>query len=211
MKRDAVVYLNTRKKGEYEDQMAAVEEYARYRFSINQVFHDHRARSVPPAQRTSYRQMVDYTAANNVKNVIFYTIPEFSKNIDHALRELKSLTSGGYTVLFARQNFIGYTENPEQRKEAMLSFIEFMEQYQNTTHKTSVPRSRQAKKGTRSIGRPKALDTGQRDALITVRRAGTSIGQICKMFNVSRSTVNKILTEYPELKGEWKGNAAKTV
>lgn len=211
MKRDAVVYLNTRKKGEYEDQMAAVEEYARYRFSINQVFHDHRARSVPPAQRTSYRQMVDYTASNNVKNVIFYTIPEFSKNIDQALKELKSLTAGGYTVLFARQNFIGYADSPDQRKDAMLSFIEFMEQYQSATKKTGFSRSRQAKKGTRSIGRPKALDIGQRDALITVRRAGTSIGQICKMFNVSRSTVNKILADYPELKGEWKGNASKSV
>jgi DNA invertase Pin-like site-specific DNA recombinase len=211
MKRDAVVYLNTRKKGEYEDQMAAVEEYARYRFSINQIFHDHRARSIPPAQRTSYRQMVDYTAANNVKNIIFYTIPDFSRNIDHALREMKSLTGDGYSVLFARQNFIGYADNPDQRKEAMLSFIEFMEQYQSMARKASTPRSRQAKKGTRSIGRPKALDIGQRDALITVRRAGTSIGQICKMFNVSRSTVNKILAEYPELKGEWKGSAVKSV
>jgi hypothetical protein len=26
------------------------------------------------------------------------------------------------------------------------------------------------------------------------------------MFNVSRSTVSKILADYPELKGEWKGN-----
>ncbi len=205
MKKDAIAYLNTRKRGEYEEQLAAVERYARYRFNINKIFHDHRTKSAP-SERELYREMLKYSVENNIESVILHSIPEFSRNLDTALEEIKKLTQTGYVVYFADQNFIGHMDEPEKRREAVLEFISFMEIYQNMAKRSASARSKQSRKAGKTIGRPKALDPGQMEALLTVRRAGTSIGQICKMFNVSRSTVSKILADYPDLKGEWKGH-----
>ncbi|MDI6719002.1 MAG: recombinase family protein [Methanomicrobiales archaeon] len=205
MKKDAIVYLNTRKRGEYEEQLAAVQKYARYRFNIHKIFHDHRSKSAP-SERELYREMLKYAADTNVESVILHSIPEFSRNLDLALEEIKKLTHAGHVVYFADQNFIGHMDEPQKRREAILEFVSFMELYQTAAKKSAPARPKQNRKTGKSIGRPKALDPGQMEALLTVRRAGTSIGQICKMFNVSRSTVSKILADYPDLKGEWKGN-----
>ena len=188
--------------------MAAIERYARYRFAINRVFHDHRTKYAP-SERDSYQTMLRYSQDNDIEHIILYNLPQFSRNLDQSLEELKNLTASGYTVYFADQGFIGYLDEPEKRREAILNFISFMDTYQGTLKKGGSIRPKPVKKTGRSIGRPKALDPGQLEALLTVRRAGTSIGQICRMFNVSRSTVSKILADYPELKGEWKGNRNK--
>jgi DNA invertase Pin-like site-specific DNA recombinase len=206
MKKGAVVYLNTKKRGDFEEQLAAVENYAKYRFTINNVFHDHRTQSAPPEQRVSYKEMMRFSQQNAIENVIFYNLPELCKSLDQSLDTLKNLTLNGYDVYFADQKFMRHLDNATERRDAILDFISFMELYQNTGRRSPPARSRKGKKEGRPIGRPKALDTGQMEALVTVRRAGTSIGQICKMFNVSRSTVSKILADHPELKGEWKGN-----
>lgn len=209
MKKDAVVYLNTKRKGDLEVQKGEVENFCKYRFNITKIYHDHRMNAVPPEKRESYQEMLDYCCAQGQNTIILYNLCDFAKNPDHGLQALKALNDAEYTVYCATKDFFGATDDPEQRQESIGNFLEFMDQYRDTVQKvpaTSVKKT--LRKGRKTIGRPKALNEGQIEALLTIRQAGTSISQICRMFDVSRSTVSKILTDYPELKGEWKGTRA---
>ncbi len=206
MKKDVVVYLNTKKKGDYEFQKSKIEHYCKYRFNIIKIFHDHRMTATPPEKRTAFQEMMKYCSTSNLDGIILYDLAELAKDMDQGLATLKRLTEGNYTVYCACNDIFGYRDDPGRRREAIGNFLAFMEQYRSSMQK--VPRSASKKaaiEGKRPIGRPKALNEGQIEALLTIRKAGTSISQICRMFGVSRSTVSKILADYPELKGVWKG------
>ncbi|MDD3857900.1 MAG: recombinase family protein [Methanoculleus sp.] len=205
MKRDAVAYLNTRKKGDFAAQKGEVEDFCKYRFQIVEIFHDHRANATPPDKRKDFAAMMEYCSSNNCPDIIIYDLASLARDPDVGLAALKTLNED-YTVYCVNNDFFGYRDEPEQRRAAIGNFLEYMEQYCEGTRKTPLTVSKKTKKDDgRSIGRPKALNEGQVEALLTVRQAGTSISQICRMFDVSRSTVSKILADYPELKGEWKG------
>ncbi|PKL61393.1 MAG: resolvase [Methanomicrobiales archaeon HGW-Methanomicrobiales-2] len=205
MKRDAVAYLNTRKKGDFAAQKSEVENYCKYRFQIVEIFHDHRASATPPEKRKGFAEMLDYCAANNCPDVVIYDLAGLARDLDAGLAALKSLNDQ-YTVYCVNNDIFGFRDDPEQRREAIGNFIAYMDQYRESARKIAPLVSKKVKKEDgRPIGRPKALNEGQVEALLTIRQAGTSISQICRMFDVSRSTVSKILADYPELKGEWKG------
>ena len=205
MKRDAVAYLNTRKKGDFAAQKGEVEDFCKYRFQIVEIFHDHRANATPPEKRKDFAAMVEYCSSNNCFDIIIHDLAGLARDPDVGLAALKTLNED-YTVYCVNNDFFGCRDEPEQRRAAIGNFLEYMEQYRESTRKTPPAVSKKAKKDDgRSIGRPRALNEGQVEALLTVRQAGTSISQICRMFDVSRSTVSKILADYPELKGEWKG------
>lgn len=205
MKKDAVAYLNTRNKEDYATQKAEFDDFCKYRFRVVEIFHDHRAYATPPEKRKGFSGMLEYCAANNCRDIIIYDLAGLAKDPDAGLAALKSLNEQ-CTVYCVHNDFFGFPNDPEQRRAAIADFIEYMEHYRENARKIVPAASKKAKKDRgRPIGRPKALTEGQAQALITLREAGTSISQICRMFDVSRSTVSKVLADYPELKGEWKG------
>ena len=209
MKKDAVAYLNTRKKGDFIAQKSEVEDYCKYRFRVTEYFHDHRANATPPEKRENFLEMLDYCAVNDCRDIIIYDLADLARNMDAGIATLKALNDE-YTVYCVNNDFFGFQNDPEGRKEAIGNFLGYMEQYRESTRKTAPTVSKKVKKGDgRPIGRPRVLSDGQVEALLTVRQTGTSISQICRMFDVSRSTVSKILADYPELKGEWKGERQK--
>jgi len=205
MKRDAVAYLNTRRKGDFAAQKDEVENYCKYRFQIAAIFHDHRAGATHPERREGFLAMLEYCAANDCPEIIIYDLADLAKDMDAGLAVLKTLNER-YTIYCVNHDFFGFRDDPALRREAIDNFIRYMGRYRESTRKIAPPAPKRAKKeGGQPIGRPRALSEGQIEALIAVRRAGTSIGKICRMFDVSRSTVSKILADRPELKGEWKG------
>jgi DNA invertase Pin-like site-specific DNA recombinase len=205
MKKDAVAYLNTRKKGDFAVQKDEVENYCKYRFQIVEFFHDHRASATPPERRKGFSEMLDFCTANNCPDIIIHDLAGLARDMDAGLAALKSLNNH-HTVYCVNNDIFGFRDDPEQRREAIDNFLAYMEQYRESTRKAAPQVSKRTKKEDgRPIGRPRALNEGQIEALVTIRQGGTSISQICRMFDVSRSTVSKILADYPELKGEWKG------
>ncbi|HDR72303.1 MAG TPA: resolvase [Methanoculleus sp.] len=211
MKKDSVVYLNTRRKSDFEEQKEAIENFCKYKFSIDQIFHDYRTSSKPPEKREAYQEMLAHCKENGITNIIFHNFLEFSKNMDHGLREFRRLSDEGLCPYCAECDFIGFHDDPAQRTQAIQNFIAYMELYKSSMKKSQTAKTDSHTSNDTRIGRPRALDDGQKEALITVRKSGKSISQICRMFNISRSTVSKILADYPELKGEWKGNKEKQV
>ncbi len=205
MKRDAVAYLNTRKKGDLAAQKNQVENYCKYRFEIVETFHDHRASATPPKRRKGFAEMLEYCAANNCPDIIMYDLADLARDMDAGLEVLRALTER-YTVYCVNNDFFGFRDDPAERREAIGNFVRYMDRYRESARKAAPPAPKKAKKDEGlPIGRPKALSEGHVEALITVRQAGVSISRICRMFGVSRSTVSKILADHPELKGEWKG------
>ena len=213
MKKDAVAYLNTKKKGDFEAQKRVFEDYCKYRFQVIAVFHDHRAGATPPEKRKAFLEMLDYCAANNCSNIIIYDLADLARDMDAGIATLKSLNERTYTVYCVNSDFLGSRDDPILRREAIGNFVAYMDRYRESTRKPapSASSKRAKKEGRRPVGRPRALTDGQVEAIITIRRAaGTSVSQICRMFGVSRSTVNKVLADYPELKGAWKGSRKKS-
>ncbi|MDV2480925.1 helix-turn-helix domain-containing protein [Methanoculleus sp. Wushi-C6] len=205
MKKDAVAYLNTRKKGDFAAYKSEVENYCKYRFQIAEIFHDHRANATPPEKRKGFSEMLDYCAANNCPDIIIHDLFGLARDMDAGLAALKTLNDQ-YTVYCVNNDFFGSRDDGQLRREAVDNFLAYMDQYRENARKAAPQVSQRAKKEDgRPIGRPRALNDGQIEALVTIRQGGTSISQICRMFDVSRSTVSKILADYPELKGEWKG------
>jgi DNA invertase Pin-like site-specific DNA recombinase len=209
MKKKAVVYLRTRKKKEYERQERIVENYCKYHFSITKIFHDETDGTAGREASDTYRQFREYVKEGDVEHVIFFSLPEFLRTIPGGLVELRQLTDEGHAVLFAEGDFIGYRDEPAERREAIRSFLTFMDTVKGGAPQKAAGRRGKKQTGKGRIGRPKALSDSQIRSLLSTRRAGTTIGQICKNFSVSRSTVSKILRDYPELKGEWKGKPRK--
>ena len=205
MKRDAVAYLNTRRKGDFAAQKDEVENYCKYRFQIAAIFHDHRAGATHPERREGFLAMLEYCAANDCPEIIIYDLADLAKDMDAGLAALKTLNER-YTIYCVNNDFFGSRDDPALRREAIGNFILYMGRYRENARKVAPPAPKRAKKeGGQPIGRPRALSEGQIEALLTIRQTGTSISKICRMFEVSRSTVSKILADHPELKGEWKG------
>ena len=149
--------------------------------------------------------MLEYCAANDCPEIIIYDLADLAKDMDAGLAALKTLNER-YTIYCVNNDFFGSRDDPALRREAIDNFIRYMGRYRESTRKIAPPAPKRAKKeGGQPIGRPRALSEGQIEALLTIRQAGTSISKICRMFEVSRSTVSKILADHPELKGEWKG------
>ncbi|MBP2146965.1 DNA invertase Pin-like site-specific DNA recombinase [Methanofollis sp. W23] len=161
--------------------------------------------STPPRKREGYLEMLAYCQEHGITHILFLNLPALSKNLDNGLDELKILLSEGRTPYFAENDFIAHIDDPVARTRDLKNFLAYMNLYQGFARKTYSHHARSSSKPKGTIGRPRALNDGQVEALITVRRSGVSISQICRMFNVSRSTVSKILSDHPELKGEWKG------
>ncbi|MDD1660101.1 MAG: helix-turn-helix domain-containing protein [Methanomicrobiales archaeon] len=209
MKKNAVVYLRTRKKKEYQRQKGIVENYCKYHFSITRIFHDETEGMTAGEPSDTYREFREFAGEGKVEHLIFFTLREFLKVFPDGFAELRRLTDDGMVVHFAEGDFIGYRDEPDLRRDAIRSFLSFMETMREGAPKKGTgPRGRKpAGKG--RIGRPKALTDSQIRSLVSARRSGTTIGRICKDFSVSRSTVSKILRNYPELKGEWKGKPRK--
>jgi DNA invertase Pin-like site-specific DNA recombinase len=203
MKDDSVVYLSTRKKSDFKHQKDAIDQFCKYKFSVRKTFHDYRQSSKPPEKRDEYQRMIEFALDKGIQTIIIYNLPEFSRNCDHCVRELKSLMDKGLVVIWADHNFIGYRGDPDQQRDALADFITFLDFYRHTARNDKKAPSTQKKK--RPIGRPRALDAPKIQELLSARRDGQSISAICRKFAVSRSTVSKILADYPELKGEWKG------
>ncbi len=205
MKRDAVAYLNTRRKGDFAAQKDEVENYCKYRFQIAAIFHDHRAGATHPERREGFLAMLEYCAANDCPDIIMHDLTDLARDMDAGLAALKTLNER-YTVYCVNNDFFGFKSDPAERREAIDNFVRYMDRYRESARKAAPPAPKKAKKEEGlPIGRPRALSEGHVEALIAVRQAGVSISRICRMFGVSRSTVSKILADYPELKGEWKG------
>jgi DNA invertase Pin-like site-specific DNA recombinase len=209
MKKDAVVYLRTRKKKEYERQKGIVENYCKYHFSILKIFHDETDGMTAGEPSDTYREFRECAGDGKAEHLIFFSLREFLRLLPDGPAELHRLTDDGLVIHFAEGDFIGYRDEPELRRDAIHSFLSFLETLrEGAPRKGAGPRGRKpAGKG--RIGRPRALSDSQIRALVSARRSGTTIGRICKDFSVSRSTVSKILRKYPELKGEWKGKPRK--
>jgi DNA invertase Pin-like site-specific DNA recombinase len=209
MKKDAVVYLRKRKKKEFERQKETVENYCKYHFAIIRIFHDETDGMTAGEPSDTYREFTEASGDGTAEHLIFFSLREFLKIRPDGLAELRRLTEDDRVVHFAEGDFIGYRDEPDLRRNAIRSFLSFMETIRaGTPKKGAGPRSKKAA-GKGRIGRPRALTDSQIRSLVSARRGGTTIGRICKDFSVSRSTVSKILRNYPELKGEWKGKPRK--
>jgi DNA invertase Pin-like site-specific DNA recombinase len=210
MKKDAVVYLRTRKKKEFERQKEIVENYCKYHFAITRIFHDETDGMTAGEPSDIYREFTEAASDGKAEHLILFSLREFLKTLPDGLGELRRLSDDGRVVHFAEGDFIGYRDEPELRRNAIRSFLAFMETTRaGTPRKGAGPRGKKTA-GRGRIGRPKALTDSQIRSLVSARRGGTTIGRICKDFSVSRSTVSKILRNYPELKGEWKGKPRKS-
>jgi len=209
MKKNAVVYLRTRKKKEFERQKGIVENYCKYHFAITRIFHDETEGMTAGEPSDTYREFREAAGNGKAEHLIFISLREFLKVLPDGLAELRRLTDDGLVVHFAEGDFIGYRDEPEPRRDAIRSFLSFMETTREGTPKKGPGPRGKKPAGKGRIGRPKALSDSQIRSLVSARRGGTTIGRICKDFSVSRSTVSKILRNFPELKGEWKGKPRK--
>ena len=209
MKKNAVVYLRTRKRKEFERQKEIVENYCKYHFAITRIFHDETDGMTAGEPSDTYLEFTEASSDGKADHLIFFSLKEFLKILPDGLAELRRLTDEDRVVHFAEGDFIGYRDEPELRRNAIRSFLAFMETARAGTSRKSAGLRGKKAAGKGRIGRPKALTDSQIRSLISARRAGTTIGRICKDFSVSRSTVSKILRNYPELKGEWKGKPRK--
>jgi DNA invertase Pin-like site-specific DNA recombinase len=207
MKKEALVYVTTKNKSDLEKQLVTVQNFARYRFSVKEVCNTAPRRGSKATGKTN-PELVEEMKASGVGNLIIPAFDSFSRNPDTALATLKFFTNEGITVYSAEGDFINHVDDPEKRREALLRFIAYMEQYRERFRSNGAKKKGGKRK--RGLGRPRILNAGQRDALIALRRTGSSVGKICTKFNVSRSTVSKILAAHPELKGVWKGTKKKT-
>jgi len=197
MKKDAVAYINTSKISDFLPQKEILEKFCRYKFSVREIFHDNRVTSRDPDKREAFQKMLAYCKEHKIEHVVLYSLSGFSRNPRHLSGVFKKFYNDGIAVYWVEGDFLAGTEDPDLRMQAMYDFISFTGNYR------IMPASRQTAKP----GRPRALDSNGIDTLIQYRRGGMSISRICQLLSVSRSTVSKVLSDYPELKGEWKGSS----
>ena len=111
MKRDAVAYLNTKKKGDFAAQKGEIEDFCKYRFQIVEIFHDHRANATPPEKRKDFSAMMEYCSSNNCPDIIIYDLAGLTRDPDVGLATLKTLNEH-YTVHCANNDFFGFRDFP---------------------------------------------------------------------------------------------------
>ena len=204
MKRCSVVYLNARRLSDFEDQKAAIEDFCKYKFEIVNIFHDTVSPAVLPEKRPAYREMLLYCSAHGIENVICSSLGECLKRPDIFLSKVRDMDEAGMALFWAEGDCIGGGLEAESRRAAVRSFAEYLELVMNQIRKSQAAPA--GGRAARRPGRPCALDDKGIAELIAARKQGKSIGELCRLFSVSRSTVSKILVDFPELKGEWKGS-----
>lgn len=204
MKQQSVVYLNSRKSADFEKQKIDIENFCKYRFDIDRIFHDNQSPFIPASNRPQFIEMVNYCAKEGISNIIFYDLDTTLKIPDVFISELSMVLKSGYVPYWARGDFISGGYDSEERREAVNAFSRYLEQFATQKGLESRVKKRSGV-SSRRPGRPAALDEKGRSDLLAARRSGKTIGEVCRIFGVSRSTVSKILRDYPELKGEWKG------
>lgn len=206
MKRCSVVYLNARRLSDFEEQKEAIEDFCKYKFEIKNIFHDTVSPVVVPEKRPAYREMLSYCSAHGIDNVILYNLSDWLKRPDILLSTIRDIDDAGIALYWAEGDCIGGGLEIDSRRDAVRSFAAYLEQVM-----IQIRKSQEAPSGGRAArrpGRPCALDEKGIAELIAARKQGKSIGELCRQFSVSRSTISKILVDYPELKGEWKGSRA---
>ena len=204
MKQQSVVYLNSRKSADFEKQKIEIEKFCKYRFDIDRVFHDNQSPTVPVSNRPEFTEMLKYCENNGIPNIIFHDLDATLRYSEVFINGLSLVLKNGSIPYWAQGDFISGGYDCDDRRKAINAFFHYLNQFS-----AQRLRGKQAKKGTappaRQPGRPPALDSKEISDLIAARRSGKTIGDLCRTFNVSRSTVSKIFRDYPELKGEWKG------
>lgn len=207
MKQQSVVYLNSRKSADFEKQRVEIENFCKYRFDIDRIFHDSHSPVIPASKRPEFIEMVHYCAQKGISNIIFYDLDATLKIPDAFVSDLSMVLKEGYIPYWARGDFISGGYDSDERREAVMAFSRYLEEF--STRKGNENEGKKRSHGSaRRPGRPSALDERGITDLVAARRSGKTIGEVCRIFGVSRSTVSKILRDYPELKGEWKGPAA---
>ncbi|GAB7015499.1 hypothetical protein JCM10550A_08650 [Methanogenium cariaci] len=204
MKQPSVVYLNSRKSADFEKQKGDIEHFCKYRFDIYRVFHDHQSPAIPVSNRLIFMELLDYCEEKGISNIIFHDMDVTLKMPDAFISDLSMILKNGYLPYWARGDFISGGYDSDERREAVIAFSRYLDQFL-ARHSKGIPGKKSNTVSSRRRGRPKALDEKGISDLLAARRSGKTIGEVCRIFNISRSTVSKILRDYPELKGEWKG------
>jgi DNA invertase Pin-like site-specific DNA recombinase len=204
MKRCSVVYLNARRLSDFEDQKAIIEDFCKYKFEIAQIFHDTVSPTVVPEKRPAYQEMLHYCSEHAIEYVICCNLAECLKRPDNFLNKVRDMDNAGCAIYWALGDCIGGGLEGDPRREAVRSFAAYLEEVMARIRKAEAAPA--GGRAARRPGRPCALDDKGIAELIAARKQGKSIGELCRLFSVSRSTVSKILVDYPELKGEWKGS-----
>lgn len=205
MKQNSVIYLCSRKKADLARDQQLAEEFCRYSFTICKLFSDRQSRSVQPSKRPGYQQMLQYLQDHHVSILVVPDLGAICSNPFAAAAELRSLSDLGVAVYWVSDDFLGNKRDAAMRREATDRFLKFMDGCNVSRTPGKRPEKSPEKQNSKTPGRPRALDKGKREALIELRRSGTPISQLCRMFDISRSTAYKILAPYPELKGTWMG------
>ena len=204
MKQQSVVYLNSRKTADFETQKIAIENFCKYRFDIDRIFHDNQSPLIPASDRPEFIEMLNYCEDNGISNIIFHDLDVTLKIPDAFITDLSMVLKSGYIPYWAQGDFISGGYESEERRGAVLSFYRYLDHFA-VQHSKGKHGKKNAGDSKRRPGRPQSLDEKGISDLLSARRSGKSIGEVCRTFSVSRSTVCKILRDYPELKGEWKG------
>lgn len=204
MKQQSVVYLNSRRTADFETQKIEIEHFCKYRFDIDRIFHDNQSPAIPASNRPEFIEMLNYCEDKGISNIIFHDLAVTLKIPDTFITDLSMVLKAGYIPYWARGDFISGGYDTDERREAVISFYHYLDQF-SVQHFKGKRGKKNAGVSSRRPGRPKALDEKGISDLLAARRSGKTIGEVCRIFSVSRSTVSKILRDYPELKGEWKG------
>ena len=207
MKQQSVVYLNSRKSADFEKQRVEIEHFCKYRFDIDRIFHDNHSPVIPASNRPEFIEMVQYCAKTGISNIIFYDLDATLKIPDAFISDLSMVLKEGYVPYWARGDFISGGYDSDERREAVKAFSRYLEKF-SARNGSETEGKKRTHGSVRRPGRPAALDEKGISDLVAARRSGKTIGEVCRIFGISRSTVSKILCDYPELKGEWKGPAA---
>jgi len=204
MKQQSVVYLNSRKPADFEKQKIVIENFCKYRFDIDRIFRDNQSPAIPASNRPEFVEMLNYCEENGISNIIFHDLDVTLKIPDAFITDLSMVLKSGYIPYWAQGDFISGGYDSDERREAVIAFYRYLDQF-SARHSKGKRGKKTTGVSTRRPGRPQALDEKGISDLLAARRSGKTIGEVCRIFNVSRSTVSKILRDYPDLKGEWKG------
>ncbi|NLO77403.1 MAG: helix-turn-helix domain-containing protein [Methanomicrobiales archaeon] len=205
MKQLSVVYINSRKSADFENQKIEIENFCKYRFDIDRVFHDNQPPAVPASNRPEFVEMLNYCEKNGIPNIIFHDLEATLTYSDVFINGLSLILKNGALPYWAVGDFISGGYDSDERRKAVGAFFHYLNHF--SAQKILVKLNKKTSEvPNRRPGRPPALDEKGISDLLAARRSGKTIGDVCRIFNVSRSTVSKILRNYPELKGEWKGS-----
>ena len=106
MKQQSVVYLNSRKIADFEKQKIEIENFCKYRFEIERIFHDNQSPVIPVSNRPEFIEMVNYCSEKGICNIIFYDLDATLKIPDVFVSELSMVLKRGYIPYWALSGVI---------------------------------------------------------------------------------------------------------